>query len=449
MHWISENVKSILGYSIAETTAKDWWFHNLAQADRSEALMSIPLVLERKAYTHEYRFLRKDRTAVWLRDDKRLVEDREGNAEIVGTLVDISDRKVKESELRLKSTALEVLDHGMIITDREGRIEWVNAAFESLSGYTRAEAIGRNPAELVNRKCRTRNSTRELWDTILAGKSWHGDLVNKRKSGKPYVEELTITPVLDPSKRIEHFIAIKIDVTEKTRSRINLEASLREKEVLLKEIHHRVNNNMQIVTSLLRLSSESIRDTVLQPVLEEVNRRISAMSIVHELFYDAGDISRIDLSAYLDHLVIDLLEKYKVEPYEIETVQRTESVMLDLEASIPAALILSELVSNAIKAIMAGGREESPKGHLTILVMKTAPDSVKIEIADDGPGLPKNIDPATAQSLGLALVRILSEQLHGSTVFKTRTGSETGTLASISFPLTRGRNRKESQHGQP
>lgn len=432
MTWISENVRYLLGYTVEEAMSPDWWFDNLVQTDRADALLSVSLVLEKGSYAHEYRFLRKDRTIIWIRDQKRLVEDNQGNGEIVGTLTDISDIKQAAQEINLKSTALEVLDTAMVITNRDGGIEWVNKAFETLTGFSRTESIGRNPRDLVNSGKHDAQFYKTMWDTILSGRSWRGELTNKKKSGELYQEEMTITPVMNSRQQIEHFIAVKADITERTRSRERIEASLREKEILLHEIHHRVNNNLQIVTSLLHLSSANITDSRVNSLLNEINRRITAMSIIHEMFYDTLDVSRIDFSVYLQHLAVDLLREYRVEPGEIEIIQRTESVMMDLETAIPVGLIVSEIASNSIKAIMGNKRQSRPLGRLTIAMRNDPTDTVTIEIADDGPGMPKSVDPATAHTMGMLLTRILAEQLRGSTDF----ASDKGTVVTLRFPLT-------------
>ena len=427
IEWVSENMEAILGYSVKEATEPEWWFRNVVSADRPEALKGIPKLIESGSYSHEYRFLRKDRSILWIRDDMRLVEREKGEAEIVGTLTDISANKSAESEIKLKSAALEALKTAVVITDREGNIEWVNHGFENLTGFTRIEANGKNPGALLKSDKQDPALYRELWDTILSGETWRGEIINKKKSGELYNEEMLITPVMDSAKKIQHFIAVKEDVTEKSRSRERLEASLQEKEVLLREIHHRVKNNMQVISSLVNLSSDKVSDPSTQALIDELHRRIDAMSIVHEQFYSAVDVSNIDFSLYIAQLTNNLMEEYQIKPEEIFVEQTTIPLLLDLDSAIPAGLIVSELVSNSFKAL----RNESSQKRILRISMNRSNDAVvTIKIHDNGPGLPPGMDPKSEQTLGFKLMEILSRQLHGSITFD----STDGTKAILQFP---------------
>ena len=237
----------------------------------------------------------------------------------------------------------------------------------------------------------------------------NGEIINKKKSGELYNEEMLITPVMDSAKKIQHFIAVKEDVTEKSRSRERLEASLQEKEVLLREIHHRVKNNMQVVSSLVNLSSDKVSDPSTQQ------------------FYSAVDVSNIDFSLYIAQLTNNLMEEYQIKPEEIFVEQTTIPLLLDLDSAIPAGLIVSELVSNSFKAL----RNESSQKRILRISMNRSNDAVvTIKIHDNGPGLPPGMDPKSEQTLGFKLMEILSRQLHGSITFD----STDGTKAILQFP---------------
>ena len=426
--WISENVVGILGYSLDEVLEANWWFRNVYAADRAFALKGIAELTKRERYSQEYRFTRKDRTAVWLRDDMRLVRNESGALEIVGTLTDITERKVAEAEISLKSAALEAADNAVVITDRDGFIEWANTAFERLTGYSLREAIGKNPHDLVKSGEQDASFYSALWDDINSGKVWRGELVNKKKSGELYQEEMTITPVMDASRRLEHFIAIKSDVTERTRAKENMEASLREKEVLLREIHHRVKNNMQVISSLLTLSERGIGDPALSRVFEEVERRIQAMAIVHDQFYESEDLARIDFSMNLHQLASSLIDDSDASGKKPELVFDAEEIRLTLEASIPAGLIVSEFVSNALR--FAFVRDDRP-GMIKIALRPKDDGNLEIEVRDNGIGLSDGFDPKTAQTLGMQLIGILTEQLNGTVSFF----NDGGTVAVLRFPF--------------
>ena len=430
--WVSENVRLLLGFPSEEALSPDWWFRNINAAERIEAVGGISELVKNDRAVREYRFAKKDRSMVWLRDEMRLVREAGKEPEIVGTLTDITARKLAEAEIELKSAALEAVGNAVVITDRNGTIEWANTAFEQLSGYLRAEAIGKNPRELVKSGLQDASLYSGLWNTIVSGHVWHGELVNKKKSGELYNEEMTITPIMDAARRIEHYIAIKSDVTERIRSKERLEASLGEKEALMREIHHRVKDNMQVITSLLSLSCKDIEDPSTKLIFDELTRRIEAMATVHELFYKAENLDRIDFVLYLHQLISALIDDCPASPGKPVPSFETEETRLSLETAIPAGLIVSEFVSNALRFAFSGA--DRP-GTLRIALRNRDDGNLEIEVRDDGEGLPHGFDPKTARSLGMELIGILSEQLHGTVSFN----HDGGTVAVLRFPNGTGR----------
>ena len=425
--WVSENIRSLLGYSSEEALAPDWWFQNVNATDRAGTLGAIAELSKNEASVREYRFIKKDRNSVWLHDEMRLVHDGGKESEIVGTLTDISARKKAEEEIHLKGSALEAAANAVVITNRDGNIKWANPAFETLTGYSRAEVIGKNPRELVQSGRQDAEFYRKLWDAILSGNTWRGELENRRKSGEPYTEEMTITPVIDGMGYINNFIAIKSDITERKRSRESLESALREKSELLREIHHRVNNNMQVMISLLNISSQDIVEADTRGKLEDITRRMHSMSIIHRQFYESEDMSRIDFAVYLNQLLENLRAEFPENSKNTTATCKTGEVFLSLEQAIPAGLIVSELLTNAMRFAFTGNCK---KGTIKVL-QRLVNGRLEIEVRDDGVGLPVDLDPHQAQSLGMLLIRILTEQLGGNVEFRR----DTGTDAILRFPI--------------
>jgi PAS domain S-box-containing protein len=426
--WVSENVADILGYSVGEALAPEWWFENLYPADRSGVVSIVSELVKRGVASREYRFLKKDRSVVWLHDEMRYLAGKDGKAEIVGTLTDISERRRAEEEILLKSAALEATAAAVVITDREGLIKWANPAFSALTGFSTAEAMGKEPGDLVGSGEQDSDFYRRMWNTIKLGQTWRGLLVNRRKSGEPYTEEMTITPVKDEAGRVNSYVAVKNDVTEKERARERLEAALGEKEALLREIHHRVNNNMQIIISLLNLSSQDIDDEALRDKLETITRRMHWISIIHEQFYQSEDLARIDFAVYLRQLAKRASYESRRAGGGISLECREGEALLPIEQAIPAGLIVAELLMNALKYAYPEG---SGPGSIRIAQRRVGSSEIAVEVADDGVGLPPGMDPATADTMGMVLIRLLSDQLRGKVSF---TGAN-GTAAVLSFPL--------------
>jgi PAS domain S-box-containing protein len=210
-------------------------------------------------------------------------------------------------------------------------------------------------------------------------------------------------------------LAIITDVTERKRSEERIHASLREKEVLLKEIHHRVKNNMQIISSLLNLESAAVRHGEDRDVFRDSQSRIKAMSLIHEKLYQSADITDIDLQDYLESLVDSLYSLYGVSRERVGTDISARGVVFGIDTAVLCGLIVNELVSNSLRHGFPGGRE----GAIAIAVTPDAPakkgeEEFSLVVSDDGVGLPEGVTLKNSGTLGLQLVTMLAEhQLQG------------------------------------
>lgn len=425
--WVSENIQRILGYSVTEATATEWWFDHVHPDDRTKLLTAIADLTSTTEAVREYRFLRKDRKPVWMRDIIRLHRTDSGSVEFVGTLIEIEQTRLLEARLQLEAAALEAADNAVLITDRNGVIEWINEAYVRLSGYTREESIGHKPRDLVHSGAQGNSFYSSLWSTIQSGKVWRGTIVNRRKSGEHYTEEMTITPVLDESGSATHYVAIKNDVSGRMLLEEELRASITERELLLREVHHRVKNNMQIVSSLINLSSFETGNDLSGPAFADLARRIQAIATVHDLFYSSEDLSTIDLSRYIEGLVASALEQCCDDSVRPEITLPHGRLDISLEQAIPAGLILSELVAAHI-------RENRSRG--------SCPDAVTVKVeGQDGHAVVEvhsHLDSGSLKEtssvldpMSTDLVTSLAAQLGGAILFLRNSG----WLARFSFPL--------------
>jgi len=209
------------------------------------------------------------------------------------------------------------------------------------------------------------------------------------------------------------------ELEEKVKARTEeLNASLEEKIVLLREVHHRVKNNLQILISLLNLQSRTITDPQVIAALKESTQRIRAMSMVHEKLYMGSDLAHIDFISYLSSLATSQVAFYEMGPGKVTLETTGENSMLDINTAIPLGLVMNELVSNALKHAFPGDR----KGTIRIDARQME-GRLEISIADDGVGLPEGFDWKTAPTLGLRLVNILIEQLSGTIECKKGKGT--------------------------
>ena len=197
-----------------------------------------------------------------------------------------------------------------------------------------------------------------------------------------------------------------------------------EKEVLLKEVHHRVKNNMQIISSLLTLQAQKIQSPDLKMIFEETRGRIKSMSFVHEMLYNQKDVSRINCGDYINKLVRDLVSAARIKAAVIKTTVDIDDIMLGADTAIPLGLITNELVTNAIKyAIPHDG------GGELFVSLKKADETFTLSVKDNGAGLPKGFDYRNSNTLGLQLVTVLTKQIGGA----FRISSERGTEAVVTF----------------
>lgn len=202
------------------------------------------------------------------------------------------------------------------------------------------------------------------------------------------------------------------------RTEDRLKASLREKEVLLKEIHHRVKNNMQIIYSLLSLQSRRIKDKNVLKMLQESQNRVRSMALLHEKLYQSKDLASIEFGDYIRKLVFGLFHSYAVSSDSIILKINAENIFLDINTAIPCGLIINELVSNSLKHAFPEGKAWNEKGYtkgqIYIKLTSHKKNKFTLIIRDNGVGFPEDLDFRNTETLGLQLANTLVEQLEGS-----------------------------------
>jgi len=206
---------------------------------------------------------------------------------------------------------------------------------------------------------------------------------------------------------------------ERKRAETTLRASLHEKEILLKEIHHRVKNNMQVISSLLNLQSRHLTDKAAIEMFRESQQRIRSMALVHEKLYQSKDLSRIDFSNYIESLIMFLFHSYRVNSDLVRMKTEVQNVLLDINSAIPCGLIINELVMNALKHAFPGER----KGEIIVSLKPSGDDRFTLAVSDDGVGFPAGLDFHKTETLGMQLVTMLVDQLDGTISLERRPGT--------------------------
>lgn len=199
---------------------------------------------------------------------------------------------------------------------------------------------------------------------------------------------------------------------------------------MLRELHHRVKNNLQVIISLLQLQSRSVVEPEVQEVFKESQNRIRAMALVHQTLYQSPDLSRIDAEPYIKSLSTQLFQAYRVYPVDMQPKITVTDVTLELDVAISCGLILNELISNALKYAFPNLRE----GTITIDLHRASEESCILSVRDTGIGLPVDLDIENPTTFGLRIVRLLVKQLHGAIALDRRDGTE----VTVTFPVSGG-----------
>jgi two-component sensor histidine kinase len=244
------------------------------------------------------------------------------------------------------------------------------------------------------------------------------------KEHHPHIFEINGTPHRGEDKAFLGFSGIARDITYRKALQEEIAASLKEKEILLKEIHHRVKNNMQVISSLLSLQAKMVKDTKSRDAIMESQNRVMSIALVHEKLYQSKSLARINFGDYIHKMAENLFDSYNIHSGRIQLEVRSEGIVLPINKAIPTSLLINELLSNSLKYAFP----ESRRGTIQILFEKEG-DRYFLIVRDNGVGLPPDFSLDKTETLGLQLVNSLVGQLDG----KISVRSEGGTEFTIEF----------------
>ncbi|MGB9697297.1 MAG: PAS domain S-box protein [Ignavibacteria bacterium] len=334
---------------------------------------------------------------------------------------DITLQKLSQAEIIKLSRAIEQSSNTVLITDTNGIIEYVNPHFVISSGYSLEEIIGKNINSL---SLILQSSVRydEIWGQISRGNEWEGDVLNRKKSGDTYWARIRITPLRNEKGIITNYLLISEDITDKKLKDEQLQKYTREIEVMLKEIHHRVKNNLQIILSLIRLQSENIKDSEAIAQIKATENRIISMALVHEMLYSSESYSEIEFKNYVSKIIQNIFLSLSAK--KIKVLNKIENIFLPIDIAIPCGLIINELITNSIKHAF----KNTDTGVITIQMKSVEENYIQFQYKDNGPGIKDKTYFTNPKTLGLQLITTLSNQIGSSYSFSSREG--------FSFELT-------------
>jgi PAS domain S-box-containing protein len=311
--------------------------------------------------------------------------------------------------------AIEAAIDGIAILNCEGKFTYLNQAHALVFGYDSVEQlIDRHwkelyyPEEIARFEC-------DVFPQLTRDRYWRGEVVGKKKDGSTFAEEISLTLLRDNS-----LICVCRDISSRKQAETQLKTSLQEKEVLLKEVHHRVKNNLQVIDSLFRHQCRHSKDRLVLQVLKECQNRVASMALLHEKLYQSVDFTNIDFAGYVQTLIVNLVNSYNDFESSPQIKVEIPSISLDLETSLASGLIINELVSNSLKYAFPN----KIAGKIEVIFLVDSHTNCTLIVRDDGVGLPANFDLQKSNTLGLKLVKSFTRQLNAEIEVNCQQGTE-------------------------
>ncbi len=414
----NKELKKITGYSKKEIPDVRTWFEKIYPDEKYRKSIFKKMnttTQEKQSYRIESVITRKDR-------EKRVCQfvSNFSSTGIQTIFVhDITERKqteeaLREGEERL-STFIEKAAVAIAIHDLDGNILLANNLICQFTGYSKDELLSMSVME-IDSAIISQEHRKRYWEKLKAGEYVTFESVLRRKDGSTFIAEIRLVKII--IREQPTILAFTHNITKRKYAEEQIKKDLQEKEILLKEIHHRVKNNLQIIISLLNLQSEQIQDKDAHVAFKHSKNRIYSMALVHEQLYQSGEFSSINIKQYIQSLINKLKIAYRIND-RIKINSSISDVTFSIDIAIPCGLILNELITNALKYAFPGRRE----GIIKIIFRKLKDESYELIVQDNGVGLPSDALKGK-KSLGLKLVNILAQQIDGDVQHSRRNGTK-------------------------
>jgi PAS domain S-box-containing protein len=354
--------------------------------------------------------------------------DFHGRHAVMSIIRDITERKreeavIRERERNFRMTG-DLIPYGVWICDTSGQFTYCSESFLTFLGMTLEEC--RDFAWMKRLSPEDAERMKNDWiETVKTGGFWDYEFRIVDKDHQEHSVLSRGSPIYDSTGKIISFVGIHLDVTDRRQYKDRLEASLREKEVIIKEIHHRVKNNMQVISGFLQLQSDYIKDPESIEMLNECQRRVRSMALVHEKLYQSRTLGFINVAEYIRDLAAELKESCVVQA-DIKFEVDVENININLDTAVPCGLIINELLTNSLKYAFKG----KSSGTISLSLHLSPDHRFTLKVSDDGVGLPPDFDLRSKTTLGMQLVHVLVRQLGGEITLT----SPQGTTVVITFP---------------
>jgi two-component system, sensor histidine kinase PdtaS len=322
----------------------------------------------------------------------------------------------------------EAAPNAMVMISEGGRVVMMNTQAEHLFGYKREDVLGQPVEMLIPERFRNRHPALLAAFTASprSGPMAPGrDLYARRKDGSEFPVEIGLNPIETAEGPM--VLSAIVDISHRKQEEDRMLAALREKDVLLGEIHHRVKNNLQIVYSLLGLQAARVDDRATQDLLRDSQNRIHSMALIHQTLYGSKDFESVDFALFIATLLPALSRSYGIDPEHIAIRVDVEPVRLPIDIAVPCGLVVNELITNALKHAF----QDRICGEISIALSRQLGREALLSVSDNGVGLPDHLDVQKTETIGLQLVGLLAEQLDGEIAIRR----SDPTRFSLRFPI--------------
>ena len=471
--FVNPQMANMLGYTVDEMLK----MHLLSFMDEKNAKIVKARVKNYRDIAeglYEFKFTKKDGKQIYVSIDiTQIYDDYDNYIESLALISDITERKKAEERLRLASTynrsLIEASLDPLVTIGSDGKITDVNNSTEIITGYPREQLIGTDFSDYFTEPEKARKGYQQVFQEGLV-RDYPLEIKNKDGSITPVLYNASVYK--DEFGNVIGVFAAARDITQLKKAEENIKSSLEEKEILLREIHHRVKNNLQIISSLLSLQTGYTKDKEKLNALEESQNRVKSMAIVHEKLYNSENLVKIDFKDYIKDLTDSLFLTYKIKPDKIKLNKKIGNIFFNINTAIPCGLIINELVTNSLKHAFpanyvrrfenekfsipvasghgpayrksassandirkfedkissipatygcrhanhrfVGSQTEDPNSSEIQIELHQLKNILVLIVSDNGAGLPENIDFTNTESLGLRLVNNLVKQLDGT-----------------------------------
>ena len=418
--YVSPSLKVLSGFEPREFIGKTT--QDLVHPDDQDMLSTMmkTAIITKKPFDVQYRCLKSDGDFVWVESTAKAIFDTSNNFKsVIFSTRDISRRKEVETALleteKSLNAFINAITEAEFMLDTEGTILFANDTLCKRVNMSKEEIIGANaydvlPEDLTKKRREKINRVIESGESLIYSDQRDGIYLNNH-----------IYPIKNENGKVYRLAIVSIDITPLKSAENALKVALKEKELLIKEIHHRVKNNLMVISSLLNLQSRYIKDKEALGLFRESQTRAKSMALIHERLYKSDDLKSINFGEYISNLANDLFRTYGADRNKLELdlrMKNTDNLNVDINTAVPLGLIVNELLSNSIKHAFPDDR-----GGKIMVDFHKEDDGFILIISDNGIGFPEELDYKNTKSLGLQIVNTLTNQIGGVITMNVQDGT--------------------------